>query len=65
MRRREDHNDKWGKPFLPVQMRMEHWAAILEAIEVSLLNTTEITEAYERLRSIYDRAVAHQMSQTL
>ena len=63
MKTREDHADRWGKPFLPVQMRMEHWAAILEAIEVSPLNTTEITEAYERLRAVYDRAVRHQLSQ--
>ena len=63
MKRREDHNPVWGKPFLPVQLRMEHWAAILEAIEVSPLNTTEITEAYERLRAVYDRAVKHQLSQ--
>ena len=63
MKTREDHSLLGGKPFLPVQMRMEHWAAILEAIEVSPLNTTEITEAYERLRAIYDRAVKHQLSQ--
>ena len=63
MKTQEVHNPVWGKPFLPVQMRMEHWAAILEAIEVSPLNTTEITEAYERLRATYDRAVRHQLSQ--
>ena len=54
-----DHSEKWAKPNLPINLSLAHWAAIIEAIEGSPVNSVEIAEAYIKVRDHYDRAMKY------